>query len=555
LRINGLANRCFKCMRKLWLKYVLLIEAGLLPDVKQVDVGLRYWQNQLFLTFLTYCLPISLIALLPCVIVALREGYLVIAIVDLLAFLLLAVTTFTRKLSQGNKKACVIAIFYPLAIFLTYTLGAMGPGMFYLFFLTVLIALIMPIKYAYISVGVNAVVLGTYALVIATGSLNPALSVQYSPGGWIAVSSNVIFGSCVIVTLIHRIFERLQVTIEKKNRLKERYKTIFDLSPLPMWTFDTETLQFLDVNEAATKHYGYTKDEFLTMTIKDIRTSKAVPVIEQIVNANRKSGIYYEGNSQHIKKDGSFIYVRVESNLLQMGDKQVRLVLATDITDQVVYQLEIFNSNKKIQESESNLRAIFDSSIDGFLLIDAKCNIKLFNARASNSIQFNRGQQKFEPGRSIFDFVETSRLAYFKQILEKVYRGEVVEYDRRYRGANGRISWIHYSLTPVYQGNLIIGACIAGRDITAGKQYLKTVEEQNKTFREISWVQSHLVRAPLARLLGLIPMLDTSGNAEQEEIRQFITLSATELDDIVRQISEKSNKIVDKYTVDVISPD
>ncbi|MCC8426934.1 PAS domain-containing protein [Mucilaginibacter sp. UR6-11] len=538
-------------MRKLWLKYVVMIELGLPLNVKQEEGGLGFWQNQLFLTFLTYCLPISLIALLPCVTVALHDRDFAIAIVDLSAFSLLAVATFTRKLSLGNKKAFVVAILYPLAIFLIYTLGYMGPGIFYLFFLTVLIALIMPVKYAYISISVNTVVLGLFAFIIALDGGNTALSSQYRPGEWIAVSSNLIFGSGVIVMLIHRILEKLQVTIEKRDRLKERYKKIFDLSPLPMWTFDTETLRFLDVNEAATKHYGYSKKEFLTMTIKDIRSSKAVAAVEQIVTANRKSGTYYEGNSQHIKKDGSYIYVRIESNLLQMDDKQVRLVLATDITDQVSYQLEIFNATKKIRESESNLRAVFNSSIDGFVLLDAKYNIKLVNSRASGSIRFNRDQQKFEIGRSIFDFVEASRLAYFRRIIERVYLGEIIEYDRRYRGTDGIIYWIHYSLTPVYHGKFIIGACITGRDVTARKLYLKTVEEQNKTFREISWMQSHLVRAPLARLLGLIPMLDPPKNAEQDEILRFINLSATELDEIIRQVSEKSNNIIDKYPMQV----
>ncbi len=52
---------------------------------------------------------------------------------------------------------------------------------------------------------------------------------------------------------------------------EKQYRDLFNLSPLPKWVFDTETLRFLDVNQMAIEHYGYSEEEFLTMTIKDIR--------------------------------------------------------------------------------------------------------------------------------------------------------------------------------------------------------------------------------------------------------------------------------------------
>ena len=57
----------------------------------------------------------------------------------------------------------------------------------------------------------------------------------------------------------------------KPGRSSEDYSLLFDGNPLPMWAFDPETLAFLDVNEAAVRHYGYSREEFLSMTILDIR--------------------------------------------------------------------------------------------------------------------------------------------------------------------------------------------------------------------------------------------------------------------------------------------
>ncbi|NNU33338.1 PAS domain S-box protein [Mucilaginibacter sp. S1162] len=259
---------------------------------------------------------------------------------------------------------------------------------------------------------------------------------------------------------------------------------------MPMWYFDTETLMFPDVNEAATRHYGYTKDEFLSMSIRDIRPAEKIAETEALVAANKLSGKYYGGTAQHVKKNGEMIYVNIESNLLDIDGRPVRLVLATDITTMVEHQLEIFNVNLKVKESESNLRALFDSAIDGFVLLDSEGIIKLFNPKASNSIRFNKDQSPFEIGRSIFEYIETSRLSYFQELIAKVYNGETIDYERMFR-ADGDVNWIRYTLTPVREDGKIAGACITGRDITARKLYLRSVEEQNKTFREISRMQSH----------------------------------------------------------------
>jgi PAS domain S-box-containing protein len=534
-------------MKELWLRYAAAVKSKLALDTNEELVGLQYWQSQLFVTFLIYCLPVSLVALLPCLYVAVQDGYFMVAGVDLLAFIVMMFVTITPTLTLTQKKIAVIAVFYPLAIFLIHALGYVGPGIIYLFFLTLLISLTLPIRYAYRSVGTNAAILGCFALIIKFKLFHTALAATYTAGAWIAFSSNLIFVSIVIVGLIHTIFDKLQSTISKKGQLQYRYKSIFDKSPLPMWIFDTETLMFLEVNEAAVKHYGYSKDEFKAMTIRDIRPEKAVPFVEATVDLNRKSGEFYEGTSQHIKKDGRSIYVRIESNLLYLDDRQVRLVLATDITEQVEHQLQAYTNNKKIKESEANLRAVFDSTVDGFVLLDTKFNIKLFNSRAFEFIRLNSTRQAFETGRSIFDFVEASRLLYFKSLMDKVSSGEVVDYDRRHRDVNGEISWIRYTLTPVYDNGVVKGACLSGRDITVRKLYLKTVEEQNKTFREISWMQSHLVRAPLARIMGLIPLLNAASKDEQVEIIRYVELSAQELDEIVRQVTEKSYAIIDKY--------
>lgn len=83
-------------------------------------------------------------------------------------------------------------------------------------------------------------------------------------------------------------------------------------------------------------------------------------------------------------------------------------------------------------------------------------------------------------------------------------------------------------------------------DITEKVQYIETIETQNRTFKEISWIQSHVVRAPLARLMGLVNLLENEANVtnpELSELLEHVKTSSFELDDIIRDISKKSESI------------
>ncbi len=533
-------------MKQILQRYVNFTQKNLHVFLDTGEHDLRYWQNLLFCKFLVYCLPVSLIALLPTIFTVVKDGLPLLTAVVFIGFALLATATFIPNLNLRQRKIITLVAFYVVAIFLIGTPGFLWPGIFYLFFITVLSALIFPIKLAYRAVLINAIIITAFAIVIGFKLFNSALIEKYSVVKWLASGANLMFVSLIIVLLIDKIFEGLQLTIANKTQLQERYQHIFQKSPSAMWLFDTQTFRFIDVNEAAIRQYGYTREEFLSMTILDIRPAENVEQTAQLVQTNRQTGEFYEGTWQHKKKNGDIIFVKIESNLLSLDERQVRFVQATDITTQIEHQLEVFNYHRKIEESEANLRAIFDSAVDGFVLIDAHGVIKLFNPKASASMEFNKDQMSFEIGRSIFDYVETARLASFKRIMEKVYQGETVDYERMF-SFDENIVWIRYTINPVLDNNKIVGACIMGRDITERKFYLQSLEEQNKTFREISWMQSHMVRAPLARMLGLLPMLSSEINDEdRKKVIEYLNISANELDDVVNIITDRSTAITDK---------
>lgn len=214
------------------------------------------------------------------------------------------------------------------------------------------------------------------------------------------------------------LYKSIVYNIERnKNVVKlleseQKYADLFHLSPQPMWVYDADTLRFLNVNKAAFNHYGFSYEEFMNMSIAEIRPKEDIPnMLESIEKMKSdKSGVF-RGILNHKKKDGSVIRVEIISNPLSFDEKNTWLVLANDITSKL--------------------------------------------------------------------------------------------------------------------------------------KYLEAIETQNEKLRDIAWIQSHMVRAPLARLLGLVEILKNE-NLSKEELIDFLNHvkdSASELDDVVRDIVEKAQKI------------
>ena len=181
---------------------------------------------------------------------------------------------------------------------------------------------------------------------------------------------------------------------------EKRYSELFQFSPLPKWVFDLETFRFLDVNRAAIRHYGYSREEFLSMTIRDIRPPEKVP--------EKETSVSFQGVFTHKKKNGDLIQVDVQSNNINYRGKRAKIVSANDITERL--------------------------------------------------------------------------------------------------------------------------------------NYVQAIEAQNVMLKEISWMQSHVIRAPLARLMGLIPLaVDENTNpVERKQILEYLKISATDLDEVILDITDKT---------------
>jgi len=256
-----------------------------------------------------------------------------------------------------------------------------------------------------LSQSIPVIILTGYAdLEFATKSLSIGISDYLVKD---TINSLVLYKSILYSLQRHRFLQSLRES-------EKRYMDLFHLSPAPMWVFDLETLAFLDVNEAAIRHYGHNKEEFLSMSIKDIRPTEDIRLLEEAIRFSKENtASFYRGFFRHKKKDGSIIDVEIVSNSINYNGIQAELILATDITEK--------------------------------------------------------------------------------------------------------------------------------------RLYMNAIEEQNKKLKEIAWSQSHVVRAPVARLMGLIDLIKNGDidQTEKDELLGDVLTSAEEIDGIIKDIVKKSQSVID----------
>jgi hypothetical protein len=113
---------------------------------------------------------------------------------------------------------------------------------------------------------------------------------------------------------------------------EERYRTLFENNPQSMWVYDVASLRFLAVNASAVAHYGYSREEFLAMTIADIRPEQDRDAVRASVTKT-PPGPARSGGWRHRRKDGSLLEVEISSHSVSFGAQPARLVLASDVTE------------------------------------------------------------------------------------------------------------------------------------------------------------------------------------------------------------------------------
>lgn len=130
---------------------------------------------------------------------------------------------------------------------------------------------------------------------------------------------------------------------------KNQYQRLFEENPNPMWVYDSSSLQILAVNQAAIHTYGYSKDEFLGLSLLQLRPTSEIAKLQE--NLKASPPVYSSsGTWLHRRKNGENFHVSIFSHITQFNNKPARLVLALDINERLVAEQRILAQNKKLKE-------------------------------------------------------------------------------------------------------------------------------------------------------------------------------------------------------------
>ena len=150
-----------------------------------------------------------------------------------------------------------------------------------------------------------------------------------------------------------------QRTLEHELRAERaEARLLFEANPTPMWVYDTDTLRILDVNEAAIQHYGYTYEDFLNMTILDLRPEDEVERPKNYLSTDRPTLRSPPGCWTHQRADGSTLKVEVTSSAIDFEGHDAALVTVNDVTEQ-------YKARQALAERESLLTSINENIAEG----------------------------------------------------------------------------------------------------------------------------------------------------------------------------------------------
>lgn len=161
---------------------------------------------------------------------------------------------------------------------------------------------------------------------------------------------------------VERALRESRLQRERRQR-EEDFRLLFAQNPMPMWVYELEGLQFLAVNDAAVAHYGYSRDEFLRMTLRDIRPPAEIPRMLESIR-HRPADVTRPGIWRHSRKDGTEIMAEITAHRTTFQGRPAELVLANDVTERLA-------AERALRESEGRLRTVTDNAQVGLVMVDA----------------------------------------------------------------------------------------------------------------------------------------------------------------------------------------
>lgn len=340
--------------------------------------------------------------------------------------------------------------------------------------------------------------------ILITGSINEETAVNSLKSGaddYILKDNLRRLNNAIMNALEQKRATRERELAEKRLMESEKiYRYMFAKNPQPMWIYDVETLSFLEVNSAAVNLYGYSRDEFLSMKVNDIRVNHKDYIISDNTRTGPKYG--YETDIENRRKDGSIIITETSSHYFSFNSRPARHVLVRDITVQ--------------RQSESQVRLLsraIEQSPVCVMITDRSGLIEYVNPRFTELTGYLLEDLIKDELRIITPDVNEKNFYY--TLLERITKGSIWQGEFQNMKKNGELFWAKTDISSIMNENGEISKyIILMEDVTERKallaDYIKAKERAEESDRlKTAFLHniSHEIRTPLNAIMGFSQML------------------------------------------------
>lgn len=278
----------------------------------------------------------------------------------------------------------------------------------------------------------------------------------------------VLFTAFLLYLLTKRHILSLSQAQHVIHKREQQYQQVFEANPQPMWVYDPTSLQFIDVNQAAIQRYGYSRSEFLSMTLKDIRPQTDIPqLLEDVASETNQPKVW-----KHRIKEGSIIDVEIRANTIEFDGRELRLVLARDVT-------EIIAIEERLEESERMYRGLVDTSPDA-IIVYTDTTIRFINQAGLELVGLH---ERDVINQSVFEFLNMQAHQDLAQILHQTNAQDNPELNEfTVHLKDNRVLHLEISSARIeFKGEQATQAII--RDVTRRKEAETLLIESEQRFR------------------------------------------------------------------------
>ncbi|WP_143960962.1 PAS domain S-box protein [Litoribacter populi] len=306
---------------------------------------------------------------------------------------------------------------------------------------------------------------------------------------WVDTSATNLLDDPAIEGLV---FNSRDITqkIESEQALKlseERHRLLFHSSPIPQWVFEEETLKFLDVNQTAINKYGYSREEFLSMTIKDIRPKENVSKLNKALNEyDPSNGVHNYGVHTHLKKDGTPIEVEISGYDFHFYDKKGIMIVSVDVTERE-------NALKRIQEHQKQLLTAQKMAQMGYWEVRMEDNRLYWSEGVYEICEMDKDERVSLD--SFFSTVHSSDVNFVREeINHSLETGNPLDIEYRLELPQFRTKWVQ-SIGKVVKDESGNARIFEGtvQDITNRKKAEAELEESNRRYELVTYATSEAI--------------------------------------------------------------